>query len=127
MVEKVMTIVEQMKTLTLLETAELVKQIEKSFGVKASPMQVRAIAPVVPEVKPKPVEVKMVDVVLETIPLNRKAAIIRAVWNLTGLDLRNAKNLVNSAPSILKSAVLPEEGLKIKENLESFGANIALK
>ncbi|MGK7925886.1 MAG: 50S ribosomal protein L7/L12 [Spirulina sp.] len=124
---KVMTIIEQMKTLTLVEAAELIKQIEKNFGVDASPMKVKFISPINREFKTEPEDFKMVDVVLETAPANKKAAIIRAVWNVTGLGLKNAKTLVNSTPSIVKQAVTPEDGLKIKQNLESFGAIISLK
>ncbi|WP_204103034.1 MULTISPECIES: 50S ribosomal protein L7/L12 [Spirulina sp. CCY15215] len=124
---KVMTIIEQMKTLTLVEAAELIKQIEKNFGVDASPMKVKFVSLIHQEITAKPDDFTMVDVVLETAPKNKKAAITRAVWNVTGLGLKNAKTLVNSTPSIVKQAVTPEDGLKIKANLESFGAIISLK
>jgi large subunit ribosomal protein L7/L12 len=124
---KVMTIIEQMKTLTLVEAAELIKQIEKNFGIDASPMKVKFISPNHPSIKPKTEDFNMVDVVLETAPKNKKAAITRAVWNVTGLGLKNAKVLVNSTPSVVKQSVTPEDGLKIKANLESFGAIISLK
>ncbi|MBP0016478.1 MAG: 50S ribosomal protein L7/L12 [Cyanobacteria bacterium SBLK] len=127
MADKVMTIIEQMKTLTLVEASELVKQIEKNFGVDASPMKVKFIAPIRGSLKTETDAIAMVDVVLETAPKNKKAAITRAVWNVTGLGLNNAKTLVNSAPSIVKQAVTREDGLKIKQNLESFGAIISLK
>ena len=127
MADKVMTIIEQMKTLTLVEAAELVKQIEKNFGVDASPMKVKFNASIERGLKAEPEAIAMVDVVLETAPKNKKAAITRAVWNVTGLGLNNAKTLVNSAPSIVKQAVTREDGLKIKQNLESFGAIISLK
>ena len=124
---KVMTIIEQMKTLTLVEAAELIKQIEKNFGVDASPMKVKFVSLIHQEITSKPDDFTMVDVVLETAPKNKKAAITRAVWNVTGLGLKNAKTLVNSTPSIVKQAVTTEDGLKIKANLESFGAIISLK
>lgn len=127
MANKVMKIIEQIKSLTLVEAAELVKQIEKNFGVDASPMKVKFIAPIEGGLKTESDAIAMVDVVLETAPKNKKAAITRAVWNVTGLGLNNAKTLVNSAPSIVKQAVTREDGLKIKQNLESFGAIISLK
>ncbi|NEO27411.1 MAG: 50S ribosomal protein L7/L12 [Kamptonema sp. SIO4C4] len=124
---KVTNIIEQMKTLTLVEAAELIEAIENNFGVDASPMTVKFTPPTHQDSAYTPPEFTLVNVVLENAPNNKKVAIIKAVWSVTGLGLKHAKGLVKKTPSIVKPSVTLSEAQKIKQHLESYGASVSLQ
>ena len=121
-------ILEQLKSLTMLEASELVKQIEVTFGVDASPKQVSYDSSTNPDdlTPPDPPKTEF-DVVLEEVPADKKIAILKVVRTLTGLALKEAKDFVESAPKVLKEAVDLEAAEDIKQQLESVGAVVYLK
>ena len=122
--EKITAIVEELKTLTVLELSELVKAVEDEFGVSAA----AAVAVAAPtDGAAAAVEEKTeVDVVLQEIGAN-KIAVIKAVRELTGLGLAEAKAKVDSAPATLKEAVSKDDAEAAKAKLEEVGAKVELK
>lgn len=127
---KVQEIVEQLKVLTLLEAAELVKAIEETFNVDASAsvgggmmvMQAGSAAAA------EPVEEKTeFDVVLESVPADKKIAVLKVVRTITGLGLKEAKELVESAPKSLKEGTSKEDAENIKKEIEAAGAKAVIK
>ncbi|MEO1132304.1 MAG: 50S ribosomal protein L7/L12 [Cyanobacteria bacterium J06639_1] len=126
-------IVEDLKSLTLLEAAELVKQIEDVFGVSAAapaggmmmaaPMGGAAAAAPAEEVEEK----TEFDVVLEEFPSDKKIAVLKVVRAITGLGLKDAKDIVESAPKAIKEAVSKDDAEDAKKQLEEAGAKVSLK
>nr|YP_010337371.1 ribosomal protein L12 [Pulvinaster venetus]UNJ16956.1 ribosomal protein L12 [Pulvinaster venetus] len=131
MSDKIIEIIDQLKSLTLLEAAELVKQIEETFNVDASASSggMMMMAPVVGNAPvAEAVEEKTeFDVSLEEVPADKKIAILKVVRGLTGLGLKEAKTLVESAPKIIKEATSKEDAEEIKKQLEEAGAKISIK
>jgi large subunit ribosomal protein L7/L12 len=129
MSEKIDKIIEELKSLTLLEASELVKQIEETFGVDASSgggmMMVGAMPGAGGEAAAE--EKTEFDVILEDVPADKKIAILKVVRSVTGLGLKEAKDLVESAPKTLKEAMPKAEAEDIKKQLEDSGAKVALK
>jgi large subunit ribosomal protein L7/L12 len=125
---KTMEILEQLKSLTILETVELVKQIEETFGVDASTTRLISEIPIQPNLwvgdEPLPTEF---DVVLEEVPADKKIAILKVVRTLTGLALKEAKDFVESAPKVVKEAIALAAAEDIKQQLELAGAKVSLK
>ena len=120
--EKVTNILEEIKTLSILELADLVKAVEEEFGVSAAPVAVAGAA-----VAAAPVEEKTeFDVVLVEAGAS-KLNVIKVVRELTGLGLKEAKALVDGAPGTLKEAVAKEEAESMKAKLEEAGAKVELK
>lgn len=120
--EKVLSLVEEVKTLSVLELNELVKALEEEFGVSAAAMAVAA-----PAGGAAPVEEKTeFDVVLESFG-ESKMNVIKAVKDICGLGLKEAKELVESAPKAIKEAVAKAEAEEIKKKLEDVGAKVELK
>lgn len=128
MSEKINKIVEELKTLTLAETSQLVKLIEETFEVDASASGGMMMMGALPGSTEAPVEEKTdFDVILETVPTDKKIAVLKVVRSLTGLGLKEAKDLVESAPNPIKSAVQKSEAEDIKKQLEEAGAKVSLK
>ncbi|HEY9830086.1 MAG TPA: 50S ribosomal protein L7/L12 [Stenomitos sp.] len=125
---KTMEILEQLQSLTILETTELVQQIEDTFGVDASTTRLIPGIPIQPEILigDEPVQTEF-DVVLEAVPADKKIAILKVVRTLTGLALKEAKDFVESAPKVVKEAVELEAAEDIKQQLEASGAKVFLK
>ncbi len=122
--EKITAIVEELKTLTVLELSELVKAVEDEFGVSAA-AAVAVAAPV--DSGAAAVEEKTeFDVVLTEIGAN-KIAVIKAVREITGLGLAEAKAKVDGAPATLKEAVSKDDAEAAKAKLEEAGAKVELK
>ena len=122
--EKTTQIIEIVKELTILELADLVKALEEEFGVSAAPV---AAAPVAGAAAAAPVEEKTeFDVVLKGAGAN-KLAVIKVAREITGLGLKDAKDLVESAPKTIKEAVSKEEAEKIAEQLKAAGAEVEVK
>lgn len=128
MSEKIEKIIEELKSLTLLEASQLVKQIEETFGVDASSGGGMMMVGAMPGAGEAAVEEKTeFDVVLEDVPADKKIAILKVVRSVTGLGLKEAKDLVESAPKTLKDAMPKAEAEDIKKQLEEAGAKVALK
>jgi large subunit ribosomal protein L7/L12 len=122
-------ILEKLKTLSLLEAAELVKQIEEAFGVSAAApvggMMMAAPGAAAPaEAEEEKTEF---DVMLEEVPADKKIAVLKVVRVLTGLGLKEAKELVESAPKAVREAVAKDAAEDAKKQLEEAGAKVSVK
>jgi len=116
-------IVEAIKSMTILEVADLVKAIEDEFGVSAAPVAVAgAAAPAAAAAEEK----TEFDVILAEVGAN-KLAVIKAVREITGLGLKDAKDLVESAPKAIKEGASKEDAEALKAKLSETGATIELK
>jgi large subunit ribosomal protein L7/L12 len=122
-------ILEQLKTLSLLEAAELVKQIEEAFGVSAAaPVGGFAMAAPGGAAAAEPVEEKTeFDVILEEVPADKKIAVLKVVRTITGLGLKEAKDLVESTPKAVKEGTGKDDAEAIKKQLEEAGAKVTVK
>jgi large subunit ribosomal protein L7/L12 len=122
------TILEQLKSLTLLEASELVKQIEEAFGVSAAPtgggMMMMAAPGAVAEVVEEKTEF---DAILDSVPADKKIAVLKIVREITGLGLKEAKDLVEAAPKAIKEAVTKEAAEDIKKRVEEAGGKVTVK
>ncbi|NEQ78765.1 MAG: 50S ribosomal protein L7/L12, partial [Moorea sp. SIO2I5] len=123
-------ILEKLKSLTLLEASELVKQIEDTFGVSAAApaggmMMMPGAMPGAPAAEAEPEEEKTeFDVVLEEFPSDKKIAVLKVVRTITGLGLKEAKELVESAPKAIKEAIAKDAAEDAKKQLEEAGAKV---
>ena len=122
--EKITAIVEELKTLTVLELSELVKAVEEEFGVSAA-AAVAVAAPVAGGAAAAE-EKSEFDVVLANAGAE-KIKVIKAVREITGLGLAEAKAIVDGAPKTLKEAASKEEAEEIKAKLTEVGATVELK
>ena len=119
------SILESIEKLTLLEAAELVKAMEEKFGVSAAaPVAVAAVAAAPAEAAAE--EASEVNVILTSAGAN-KIAVLKEVRAITGLGLKEAKDLVDGAPKAVKEGVKKEEAEAIKKQLEEAGATIEIK
>ncbi len=123
--EKITNFIEEIKKLTVLELNELVKAIEEEFGVSAA-APVAVMGAVAGGAAPAEEEKTEFDVVLANAG-SGKIKVIKVVRELTGLGLKEAKEVVDGAPSTVKSGVSKEEADKMKEALEAEGATVELK
>ncbi|MCU0524865.1 MAG: 50S ribosomal protein L7/L12 [Elainella sp. Prado103] len=124
-------ILEQLKTLSLLEASELVKQIEEAFGVSAAApaggMMMMA-APGAAAAPAEEVEEKTeFDVILDEVPADKKIAVLKAVRELTGLGLKEAKELVESTPKPVKEGIAKEAAEEAKKAIEAAGGKVSIK
>ena len=120
--EKITAIVETIKGLTILELNELVKAVEEEFGASAAPVAAVGVAAPAAAVEEK----TEFDVILAEAGAE-KIKVIKAVREITGLGLAEAKALVDGAPKTLKEAASKEDAEAIKAKLEEVGAKVALK
>lgn len=123
--EKITAIVEEIKGLTILELNELVKAVEEEFGVSAAPVAAVAVgggAAAAPAAEEK----TEFDVILASFGAN-KLAVIKAVREITGLGLKDAKDLVEAAPKPIKEGVSKDEAEGLKKTLEESGATVEIK
>ena len=129
MTSKVNDILEQLKSLTVLEAAELVKQIEETFNVSAS-ASAGAIAIAAPSSGSGAQETEEkteFDLILEDVPADKKIAVLKVVRTLTGLGLKEAKDLVESTPKNIKEGASKDEVESAKKQLEEAGAKVKIK
>ncbi|NJL45449.1 MAG: 50S ribosomal protein L7/L12 [Leptolyngbyaceae cyanobacterium SM2_3_12] len=125
-------ILEQLKSLSLLEASELVTQIEEAFGVDASAsagggmMMMAPGAPAAAAAEPEEEKTEF-DVVLEEVPGDKKIAILKVVRGLTGLGLKEAKEMVEAAPKAIKEGVAKDDAEDAKKQLEEAGAKVTVK
>ena len=122
--EKITNILEEIKSLTIIELADLVKAVEEEFGVSAAaPVGVVAAAgAAAPAVEEK----TEFDVILKAAGAS-KLNVIKVVRELTGLGLKDAKDLVESAPKAIKEGVAKDEAESVKKALEEAGAEVEVK
>jgi large subunit ribosomal protein L7/L12 len=119
-------ILEQLKALTLLEASELVKQIEEAFGVSAAATGgMVMMAPGAPA--EEVVEKTEFDVILDSVPADKKIAVLKIVREITGLGLKEAKDLVEAAPKAIKEAIAKEAAEDAKKRIEEAGGKVTIK
>ncbi|MHC5933103.1 50S ribosomal protein L7/L12 [Nostoc sp.] len=122
-------ILEQLKSLSLLEASELVKQIEEAFGVSAAApvggmmMMAGGAAAPAEEV----VEQTEFEVILESVPADKKIAVLKIVRELTGLGLKEAKDLVEAAPKAVKEGIAKDAAEDAKKRIEEAGGKVTVK
>ena len=121
--EKTTQIIDLVKGLTILELNDLVKAMEEEFGVSAAPVAVAGVAAAAAPVAEEKTEF---DVVLKAAGAS-KLNVIKEVRNITGLGLKEAKDLVEGAPKTVKEGVSKEEADKIAEALKAAGAEVEVK
>ena len=124
--EKITAMIEEVKALSVLELNELVKALEEEFGVSAAAGVAVAAAPAAGAGAAAAEEKTEFDVVLASFG-DAKMAVIKAVKDVLGLGLKEAKELVEAAPKALKEGVSKAEAEEIKAKLEEAGAKIELK
>ena len=122
--EKSTQILDLVKGLTILELADLVKALEEEFGVSAAPVAVAAAPGAA--AAPAAEEKTEFDVILKAAGAN-KLAVIKVAREITGLGLKDAKDLVEAAPKTIKEAVSKDEADKIAEQLKAAGAEVEVK
>ncbi|MEH2011566.1 MAG: 50S ribosomal protein L7/L12 [Nostoc sp.] len=122
-------ILEQLKTLSLLEASELVKQIEEAFGVSAAaPVGVAFTGTGTgPAPAEEVVEQTEFEVVLESVPADKKIAVLKIVRELTGLGLKEAKDLVEAAPKAVKEGIAKDAAEDAKKRIEEAGGKVTVK
>ncbi|MBA1336415.1 MAG: LSU ribosomal protein L7p/L12p (P1/P2) [Firmicutes bacterium] len=126
--EKVQKLVEEVKNLTVLELSELVKALEEEFGVTAAAPVAMAAGPAVGGAAPAAVEEEKTefDVILASAG-QEKIKVIKVVREITGLGLKEAKDLVDGAPKPVKEGISKEEAQTLKGKLEEVGATVEVK
>jgi large subunit ribosomal protein L7/L12 len=133
---KIAKIIEELKLLTLLECVSLIKEIEKTFDINVS-SSVPVANSLVSEMSEKNAQ-NLVDVteveekssfniILLEVPADKKIAVLKLVRNLTGLGLKESKEIVDNVPKQIKEAVSKEESENIKKELEALGAKVDIK
>ncbi|MBD2726709.1 50S ribosomal protein L7/L12 [Nostoc sp. FACHB-892] len=124
-------ILEQLKTLSLLEASELVKQIEEAFGVSAAApvggmmMMPGAGGGTAPA--EEAVEQTEFEVILESVPADKKIAVLKIVRELTGLGLKEAKDMVEAAPKAIKEGIAKDAAEDAKKRIEEAGGKVTVK
>lgn len=128
MSDKVQKLIEEIKSISVLELAELVKALEEEFGVSAAaPVAVAAVAaPAAGAAAAEEDEKTEFDVVLTSAGAE-KLKVVKAVRELTGLALKEAKDLVDNAPGTIKEAATKEEAANMKAKIEEVGGSVEIK
>lgn len=121
--EKIANIMEEIKTLTILELKDLVKALEEEFGVSAAPVAVAAAGGAA---APAAEEKTEFDVILKSAGA-QKLGVIKVVREITGLGLKDAKDLVEAAPKPIKEGISKDEAENMKKALEAAGATVEIK
>jgi large subunit ribosomal protein L7/L12 len=123
-------ILEQLKSLTLLEASELVKQIEEAFGVSAAStggMMMMAGPGAAAAPAEEVVEQTEFDVILDSVQADKKIAVLKIVRELTGLGLKEAKDLVEAAPKAVKEGIAKDAAEDAKKRIEEAGGKVTVK
>ena len=120
------SILESIEKLTLLEAAELVKAMEEKFGVSAAAPVAVAAAPAAAAAPADDADAE-VNVILASVPADKKIAVLKEVRAITGLGLKEAKDLVDNAPKPIKEGLKKPEAEELKKKLEEAGATIEIK
>jgi large subunit ribosomal protein L7/L12 len=126
MSEKIDQIVEDLKTLTLLEASELVTKIEETFGVDASASGGGGMVMAAPAAAEEVEEKTEFNLMLDEVPADKKIAVLKVVRSLTGLGLKEAKELVESAPKQIQEALGKDAAEDAKKQIEDAGGKASL-
>jgi len=129
MSDRIDEIVEQLKTLTLLEASELVTKIEDTFGVDASASGggMMVMAPTAGGAEKAAEEKTAFDLMLDEVPADKKIAVLKIVRGLTGLGLKEAKELVEAAPKLVQGDMAKDAAEDAKKQIEEAGGKASLK
>lgn len=127
MTTKTDTILESLKTLSLLEASELVKQIEEAFGVSAAPAAGAVVVAGAAAPAEAAEEQTEFDVILDSFDAAAKIKVLKAVREVTGLGLGEAKTLVESAPTPIKEGIAKGDAETIKKSVEEAGGKVTIK
>ena len=119
-------LVEELSKLTVLEMSELKEALEEKWGVKAAAAAVAVAAPAAAAAEAVEESTEF-EVTLSEFPAPKKIAVIKIVREVTGLGLKEAKELVESAPKVLKESVSKTEADELQKKLEDTGAKVAVK
>ena len=121
-------ILDAISKMTVLEVVELISDMEKKFGVSAAAPVAFAAAPGAAAAAAAPVEEQTeFAVTLKEYPADKKVTVIKVIREITGLGLKEAKDLVESAPATVKEAVNKDDAAKFKKELEAAGATVEIK
>jgi large subunit ribosomal protein L7/L12 len=122
-------ILEDLKSLTLIEVSELVEKLEKTFNISASPAAgfVVGAAAAAPAAAPAEEAKTEFDVILSEVPADKKLGVLKVVRTITGLGLKEAKDLVEAAPKTIKEKVSKAEADNLQKQLEEAGGKVTLK
>ena len=126
MSDKITQIVEELKTLTLLEASELVTAIEETFGVDASASGGGVMMAAAPAAAEEVEEKTEFTVMLDEVPADKKIAVLKVVRTLTGLGLKEAKDLVESAPKMVQEGLSKDAAEDAKKQIEAAGGKVSL-
>ncbi len=119
-------ILESISNMTIMEVVDLVKMMEEKFGVTAA-MPVAAAAAAAGAAVPAAEEQTEFNVTMKAYPAEKKVTVIKVIREITGLGLKEAKDLVEGAPSLVKESVSKADAEKIKKQLEDVGATVEVK
>ncbi|GAB4225608.1 MAG: 50S ribosomal protein L7/L12 [Chlamydiales bacterium] len=121
-------LVEKLSNITVLEMAELKKALEEAWGVTAAaPVAIAAAPGAGAGAAPAEEEVTDFKIILAEVPADKKISVIKVVREITGLGLKEAKDLVESTPKVIKESSPKEEAETIKKKLEEAGAKVTLE
>ena len=126
MSEKITQIIEELKTLTLLEASELVVAIEETFGVDASAVSGGTMVMAAPAPIEEVEEKTEFNVMLDEVPADKKIAVLKVVRAIMGLGLKEAKELVESAPKTIQEGVAKDAAEDSKKQIEAAGGKVSL-
>ena len=126
MSEKIDQIVEDLKTLTLLEASELVTKIEETFGVDASAASGGVVMATTAAAAEEVEEKTEFNLMLDEVPADKKIAVLKVVRGLTGLGLKEAKELVESAPKQIQESIAKDAAEDAKNQIEAAGGKASL-
>lgn len=125
--ERYQDIIEKIEKMSVLELSELVKALEEKFGVSAQAMAVAAPAPSAGGAEAATAEEKTSFSVVLTAAGDQKIQVIKVIREVTGLGLKESKDLVDTAPKVVKEGLSKADAEEIKKKLESVGASAELK
>jgi large subunit ribosomal protein L7/L12 len=120
-------VVDFLSNMPVIQLAEMIKTLEDKWGVKAAPVAVAGVAGPAAAAAPAAEEKTEFAIELKAAPADKKIAIIKVVREITGLGLKEAKDLVDGAPKQLKDGVNKDEANEMKKKLEEAGAQVELK
>jgi large subunit ribosomal protein L7/L12 len=126
MSKRIQNILEELKTLTLLETSELVLKIEETFGIDASTLNSSPVMLSNEVISTKEEEKTEFNLMLDEVPKDKKIAILKVVRVLTGLGLKEAKELVETAPKQVQEKITKELALEGKKQIEEAGGKASI-
>jgi large subunit ribosomal protein L7/L12 len=124
---KLDNLIEILRTLTLFESSKLIQAIEETFGVDASVYSAPAAIAVAAAPAEQVEEKDSFDITLTEVPADKKIPILKIVRNLTGLGLKESKEIVDNVPKVLKEGVTKAEVESMKKELEDAGAKVSIK